>query len=513
MPVCLRSSRWLSSCLLACLLTLTLLPAAQAAEALQHEDAAWLQRVGFGIDTASVARYRELGRRRYLDEQLAAQGDSLPPSIQSLLSSYEAINTPIPQLLTQLRDEQQRIKALPDGDDKIAAKKASQEHGRDLMQQAQQAELLHAVYGTDQLKEQLVWFWLNHFSVYAAKGRVRWVAADYAENTIRPHALGKFRDLLMATLESPAMLEFLDNAQNAKGKVNENYARELMELHTLGVGSGYTQQDVQQLALILTGVGVAPLNDNRPQRRQPHGQPRLVRYGMFEFNPARHDFSDKVFLGKTITGSGFDEVQQAADLITRQPACAQFISRQLAEYFVADDPPPALVAKMARAFQRSDGDIAAVMRTMLESKELAASYGKKFKDPAQFVVSAVRLAYDGKPLANAKPLLNWLNQLGESVFGRLTPDGWPLDAAGWSSSGQMSKRFEIARAIGTGNNQLFTPEGNPHAGVGFPMLTTHTYYDTLDPYLAPATRDALSKAATTQEWNTLLLSSPDFNYR
>ncbi|HEY2624592.1 MAG TPA: DUF1800 domain-containing protein [Dyella sp.] len=488
---------------------------ARAPRTLSDDDVAWLRRDSFELDSATVTRYRELGRSRFLDEQLDEHGsdDRLPPQIAALISSYEVASTPLEQLLTQLRDGQLKLKDMPDGDDKTAAKKAEQQRANDLGQQAQQIEILHAIYGENQLKEQMVWFWLNHFSVYAGKGRVRWVANDYVQNSIRPHALGKFRDLVMATLESPAMMEFLDNAQNAKDHVNENYARELMELHTLGVGSGYTQQDVQQLALILTGSGVAPLRDRPALLQHPRYAAMFVRNGMFEFNPMRHDYSDKVLLGQKIKGRGFDEVSEAVELITRQPACAQFISKQLAEYFVADEPPPALVAKMAKTFQRTDGDIAAVLRTMLESKELASSYGKKFKDPMQFVVSSVRMAYDGKPIANAKPLLNWLNQLGEPVFGRLTPDGWPLEGSGWSSSGQMAKRFEIAGAIGTGNNRLLTPEGTVKVGGDFPMLTTRLYYDTFDPRLAPQTRDALAKATSQQEWNTFLLSSPDFNYR
>ncbi|MEO7066443.1 MAG: DUF1800 domain-containing protein [Rhodanobacter sp.] len=486
---------------------------AEHATPLSQRDIEWLRRISFGLDSAEVARYQELGRARFLGTQLSSNGrDVLPPSINQLIHSYEAINTPAQQLLAQLQDERKRIKSLPDGEEKAAAKKATQKHGNELLSQARQAELLRAVYGSDQLQEQLVWFWLNHFSVYAAKGSGRWTAADYEENVIRPHALGKFKDLVMATLQSPSMLEFLDNAKNAKGKVNENYAREVMELHTLGVGSGYTQQDVQQLALILTGVGLAPRSD-RSHRIAPRWKPLLVQHGMFEFNPARHDFGDKVFLGQSIKGRGFAEVQQAVEMITRQPACARFVARQLAEYFVADNPSPALVAAMAKTFQRTDGDIAAVMRTLLESKELTASYGKKFKDPMQFVVSAMRLAYDGKPIANAAPLVNWLNQLGEPLYGRITPDGWPLDASGWNSSGQMAKRFEVARSIGSGTNQLFRAEGSPKTRAGFPLLTTRLYYEAVEPYLSAQTRGALKKATSQQEWNTFLLSSPDFNYR
>ena len=312
------------------------------------------------------------------------------------------------------------------------------------------------------------------------------------------------------------MLVYLDNARNVKGKTNENYARELMELHTLGVGSGYTQQDVQQLALILTGAGIdlraGMQNARRRFARQP--QTPLIRHGLFVFNPNQHDFSDKVLLGHTIKGSGFDEIEQAVTLITRQPACAHFISQQLAEYFVADKPPPALVDAMATTFQRTDGDIAAVLRTLFTSSSLRASYGRKFKDPTQFLVSAMRLAYDGRPIANGAPLINWLNQMGEAPFGRITPDGWPLDSASWSGSGQMAKRFDVARAIGSGNNRLFIADGDsatPHPAP--PKLDTPLYREAIAPYLASATRSALDKAASPMEWNTFLLSSPDFNYR
>ena len=515
-----RSSRTYRHAGAALLAALTLLLAACASNpqqtkpgtAITRDDLAWLRRDGFGVDSADVARYRTLGRDALLDAQLANRvHGQLPPPIAALIHGYEAVRTPLPQLLGGLYDAQQQLKAMPDGPDKQTANKALQQHGNQLMQEARQAELLQAVYGPNQLKEQLVWFWLNHFSVYAPKGRIRWELADYEQRVIRPHALGKFRDLVMATLERPAMLEFLDNAQNAKGHVNENYARELMELHTLGVGSGYSQQDVQQLALILTGVGIAPV-DGRPQRFNAKAAPLVVRHGLFEFNPYRHDFRDKVFLGQRIKGRGFDEVKQAVDVIVHQPACARFVSRRLAQYFVADDPPPALVARMAQSFQRTDGDIAAVLRTMFGSPELLGS-GRQFMDPTRFVVSAVRLAYDGRPIANALPLVYWLDQLGEPLYGRITPDGWPLDGASWTGSGQLSTRFDIAAAIGNGNTQLFTPPGSKTREAGFPLLATRLYYDAIEPHRSPAARDALARAQSQQEWNTFLLASPDLNYR
>ncbi|WP_350017009.1 DUF1800 domain-containing protein [Rhodanobacter sp. IGA1.0] len=489
-----------------------------AGRALAPSDVRWLQRATFGIDSASLASYRKLGRQRWLDVQLADHDDTLPPAIARLIASYPAISTPPQELLAQAAEARRQLKSMPEGDARVAAKKNLQKQARALAQQAQQAELLHAIYGSNPLKEQVVWFWLNHFSVYAAKGRVRLVAADYEEHAIRPHALGKFRDLLLATLKSPAMLEYLDNAKNVKGKTNENYARELMELHALGVGSGYTQHDVQQLALILTGAGIAPA---APRRAGRFGRtrPGFVRDGLFVFNPDRHDFSDKTLLGQRIRGSGYREIEQAVDLITRQPACARFVSRQLAEYFVADQPPPALIEAMAKTFQRSDGDVAAVLRTMFDSPELTGGEAAKFKDPTRFLVSAMKLAYDGQPISNAQPLVNWLNQMGEPVFGRVTPDGWPLDSASWSGSGQMATRFDVARAIGSGRNKLFmtdTDEPNPatpRARPAVPALDSPLYRAVVEPRLSQATRVALGKATSAAEWNTYLLSSPDFNYR
>ncbi|MBQ4853270.1 DUF1800 domain-containing protein [Rhodanobacter sp. B2A1Ga4] len=500
------------------------LPAARVTakvDGLRLGDIAWLRRDSFGLDSATLARYRELGRTRFLDQQLAGGDDSLPPQVAAQIDHLSVISTPLPQQLAEYQERAQQFRQVPAGPAKDAAKKAFQQYRRDIYQQAAQAEMLHAIYGGDQLKEQLVWFWLNHFSVYADKGPVRLFAADYEENVIRPHALGKFRDLVMATLQSPAMLVFLDNVHNVQGKTNENYARELMELHTLGVNAGYSQQDVQQLMRILTGVGLMPAKPAARRRLFARSRPGLVRDGLFVFNPNQHDFGDKNFLGQTIKGRGYAEVAQAVDLITRQPACAHFISQQLAEYFIADQPPAALVDAMAKTFQRTDGDIAAVMRTMLLSPEAAATDGHKFKDPMRFLVSSMRLVYDGQPIPNAVPLVNWLRQMDEPLYGRITPDGWPLDSASWTGSGQMSKRFDFAGVIGSGRNRLFVDNDDP-AQPGNPsnlpreapaLQDSALYRDAVAPGLSIATGHALSQARSPTEWNTFLLSSPDFNYR
>ena len=302
----------------------------------------------------------------------------------------------------------------------------------------------------------------------------------------------------------------LDNNRNAAGHVNENYARELMELHTLGVNGGYTQRDVQQLALVLTGSGI---NAGDPPKLKREWQSLYRREGAFEFNPARHDFGDKLLLGHAIKGRGFAEVDEAVTLIVRQPACARFISRELATYFVADDPPARLVDRMAQTFMRTDGDIAEVLRAMFLAPELDSALGGKFKDPMRFVISSVRFAYDGRIISSTRPMLNWLNGLGEAPFGRATPDGYPLTELAWASSGQMSRRFEIARAIGSGGAGLFAAEDGAPAGEGgFPQLSNRLYFEAVEPFLGARTKDALTRAVSQQEWNTFLLASPDFNY-
>ncbi len=483
---------------------------AAALPVLHRDDALWLERVAIGLDSTSVADYRRLGRERYLERQLQPQDASLPAPIAAEIGALEVTHADPQRWLADLNAQNKVINAMPDGPDKEQARKTLNERGNRLAYEAVRRDLLRAVYSPAQLEEQMVWFWLNHFSVYQYKANLRWLVGDYEERAIRPHVFGHFRDLVLATLEHPAMLQYLDNNQNAAGHINENYARELMELHTLGVGSGYTQNDVQNLARVLTGVGV---NAGDAPKLKPELQRLYLRKGAFEFNPARHDFGAKTLLGRPVPGHGFDEVEHAVALIVAQPACAHFVSRQLATYFIADNPPPALVERMAQTFMHTDGDIAAVLRTMLLAREFNAALGGKFKDPMRFVVSAVRFAYDGRPIYNTRPMLNWLNGLGEGPYNHQTPDGYPLTELNWASSGQMSRRFEIARAIGSGSAGLFDAEdGKAVAAAGFPQLSNRLYFEAVEPFLAVHTKDALNRTNSPQEWNTFLLAAPDFNY-
>ncbi|MEJ8630756.1 DUF1800 domain-containing protein [Sphingomonas sp. I4] len=342
-------------------------------------DAAWAERLGWGPSAAPVTGPAP-GSDAWLRDQLDGRIDPLPPAVQAQIDAMRISRERVAALVVETDAMQRDLKAITDPDQKKAAREAYQKAMNGLADEARQRFVLRALYSPDQLRERMTWFWFNHFNVQAGKRDIRAMVGDY-EETIRAHALGRFRDLLEATLRHPAMLRYLDNDQNARGKINENYAREIMELHSMGVGSGYSQQDVQELARILTGVGV----DQKPDapKLKPELQPLYIRAGLFEFNPARHDFGTKHFLGHTIQGSGFHEVEQALDLIAESPATAHHVSLKLATYFMGDDPPPALVDRMAATFRKIHGDIAEVLKTMIRSREVSGSLGSGFKRPGR----------------------------------------------------------------------------------------------------------------------------------
>src|SRR5882757_7274912 len=249
--------------------------------ALTRQDIQWLDRVTYGPTTVTVNEYVKLGRRRFLNEQLHPHDVRLPQPAAAQIEALEISHSNSAGLLAAVFKEQQRINALTDETQKQTDRKALNDKGSKLAYEAARREILRALYSPAQLQEQLTWFWLNHFSVFQYKGNDPWLVGDYAEHAIRPHSLGHFRDLVLATLQHPAMLQYLDNAQNAAGHINENYARELMELHTLGVGSGYTQDDIQELARILTGAGIN--NSGKEPRLKPEWQTLYQHEGAFEF--------------------------------------------------------------------------------------------------------------------------------------------------------------------------------------------------------------------------------------
>jgi uncharacterized protein (DUF1800 family) len=324
-----------------------------------------------------------------------------------------------------------------------------------------EGKLYRAIYSNRQLEEQMVDFWFNHFNVYLDKGADRILTTSYERDAIRPHVFGKFRDLLEATASSPAMLFYLDNwqsvspdraqqqaqlarrfgkqraKQQAKGKqqargLNENYARELMELHTLGVDGGYTQQDIIEVARCFTGWTILT--------------PQIG--GEFTYNDRVHDKGEKTVLGVKIpAGGGREDAEKVLDILARHPSTARFISTKLANKFVADDPPPALIDRMAKTFHDSDGDIRAVMTTMLESKEFFSmgAFRAKVKTPLEMIVSAVRAT--GAEVDYAMPLGNQIAQLGQPLYRKVEPTGYSSANAEWVNSAALLARMNFALAL------------------------------------------------------------------
>lgn len=484
------------------------MPAVAGAQA----NAALIDRLTWGQTSQALADINRLGPDRWLKHQLRPTTPAqLPPQAKAQIDALRISREPMAQIAVAMDAENKAASKLTDPAARQAAQQAYQKTMADLKQQAAARSLLRDLYSPNQLQEQMTWFWMNHFNIQADKRDIRAMIGDYEDQAIRPHALGKFRDLLKAADLHPAMLRYLDNDQNAVGHINENYAREILELHTMGVGSGYSQKDVEEMARVLTGVGVS-LSSDAPKLK-PEQQALYVRRGLMELNPARHDFGAKVVLGRQIGGSGLSEFEQTLDALASNPATARHISSKLALYFIGDAPPD-VVDRMTAKFLRSDGDIAEVLSVLFRSSAFKASLGKKLKDPMHYAVSAVRLAYDGRTIANTAPLQSWINRLGQSLYGRDTPDGYPLEDTAWSGPGQLTTMFEVARQIGANSAGLFKPNtGGVEDQPAFPQLQNALFYNTLEKRLSAQTRSTLAQARSTAEWNTLFLSSPEFLHR
>jgi len=342
--------------------------------------------------------------------------------------------------------------------------------GQVVVQELTQAKLLRAIYSERQLDEVMTDFWFNHFNVFLNKGEDRYLLTSYERDAIRPHALGKFEDLLVATAKSPAMLFYLDNwlsvgpdsdvvlgiaphprdrrrygpgpqnrppgkikARQASG-LNENYGRELMELHTLSVNGGYSQKDVAEVAKVFTGWTI----------EQP------VKGGDFRFEPRMHEPSDKIVLGHRIKQNGEKEGLEVLHLLARNPQTAHFISQKLAMRFVSDDPPVALVDRMTKTFLKKDGDIREVLRTMFKSHEFWSpeAYRAKVKTPLEFVVSAVRAS--GAEVEDARALVATLNNMGMMPYGMMPPTGYSMKAEVWVNSSALLARMNFALGLAAG---------------------------------------------------------------
>jgi len=337
--------------------------------------------------------------------------------------------------------------ALPDmgrrGDPADPAKRRERRRQlRELGRHVVGARVVRAVHGERGLFEVMVDFWSNHFSVFARKSMVAALLPDYERRVLERHALGRFEDLLLASARSPAMLVYLDNWNSTtprgiarmrvgKGGINENYARELLELHTLGVDGGYTQQDVIETARVLTGWTLE-------SRRNPE----------FRFRDRVHDRGSKVVLGQRVPGSGVGEGENLLRRLAAHPSTARHVSRKLAVRFVGDDPPDTLIEDAARIWRSTGGDIPAVLREILLSDAFADPARKKMKTPLRFLTSALRAT--GGETDGRRPVLAALGRLGELPFLARTPAGHPEAASAWADPGAALERMNLAFALAQG---------------------------------------------------------------
>jgi len=397
----------------------------------------FLSRTSFGPTPTEIEKVRSTGISPYLEEQLHPERISDP-----------VVDEKLSQLKTVRLTSQELLELYPPPDQAKAKGIAfsPMQGPRYVIFELQQAKLLRAVFSQRQLYELMVDFWTNHFNVFAGKGADRWLVTSFDRDTIRPHVLGRFRDLLLATARSPAMLFYLDNwlsvspdaplnrfrfniKPSARQGINENYARELMELHTLGVDGGYTQKDVVEVARCFTGWTI----------RRPRGEPDFI------FNPRMHDPREKLVLGTRIAaGGGMEDGLKVIDLLARHPSTARFIATKLIRRFVSDDPPPTLVTEVANAFRQSDGDIKELLRVIVESPEFSSpeTVQAKIKKPIEFVASALRAV---GAETNASPaLLRYLVRMGEPLFLAQPPTGFPDVGSTWVSPDMILTRMNFA---------------------------------------------------------------------
>jgi uncharacterized protein (DUF1800 family) len=422
----------------------------------------FLSRTTFGPRPQDVERVKQLGIKGMLDEQLHPEtidDSEVEQKIASLptltMSPAELMEDfPAPKQAKKLEQKQERMEA-PAGnfpDQNAMAKPAAPamsskevDGPRRILMELGREQLWRAAYSQRQLQEVMVQFWMNHFNIYAGKGVDKWLMTSFEHDAIRPHALGNFHDLLAATAQSPAMLFYLDNwlsvAPNAavrpggKGErrgLNENYARELMELHTLGVDGGYTQQDVHEVARCFTGWTI-----DGPRQG-----------GGFIFRPRLHDDGEKTVLGNRIaSGGGVDDAKQVLHILAAHPSTAQFISVKLCRHFIADNPPQSIVDHTAKTFAKSHGDLRTVLKELLTSREFNSegAFRAKVKSPFELVASSLR-SLSAETNADA-PLMGQIMRMGQPLFQYQAPTGFPDRANGWINSGTLLARMNFSMAL------------------------------------------------------------------
>ena len=455
-----------------------------------------LNRIAFGPRPGDVERVRAIGLDRYVDEQLhpdRVKDDGVRARLADLtlprLSAREVVETiELPQIEAR-RERKQQANGGDTGDSKPP--NPLQQRANAIVVELSEQKIVRAVYSERQLQEVLADFWFNHFNVDARKGRDRFLIGEYERDVIRPRVLGSFRDLLGATAQSPAMLFYLDNwmsadpagpqvpvrvgrtfqgrrigrgdteraalqRNRAKKGLNENYARELMELHTLGVDGGYTQKDVTEVARAFTGWTLET--------------PRQG--GGFTFDRRLHDPGPKIVLGHVIKGGGGQSDGEAVlDILASRPSTARFIATKLVHRFVSDAPPPALVDRAAARFRETGGDLREVMRTILMSPEFRSPdvYAAKVKSPFEFAVSALRAAGSevvagggtAAPAFDAKGLVRRVRDMGMALYQCQPPTGYGDTADAWMNSGALVNRINFALEVARGDQPLADALGAP----------------------------------------------------
>jgi uncharacterized protein (DUF1800 family) len=410
-----------------------------------------LSRLGFGPRPGDVERVKATGLERWLGRQLEPAGLD-DAATDRALAALPTLAMSIGDLQRQYpRPDKQAREQVANG--AMSRREMMERYPPDMrpfriVGELQAARMLRAVESERQLQEVMVDFWFNHFNVHAAKGEVTWYVSAYERDVIRPNALGKFGDLLRATARHPAMLFYLDNwlstradftvpagpNRGRRAGLNENYARELMELHTLGVDGGYTQKDVTEVARAFTGWTI----------ERPREEARFV------FRPARHDRGEKTVLGARLrAGGGEQDGERVLELLLRHPSTARFIATKLVRRFVADEPPPALVERVAGTYAASDGDVRAMLRTLVAAPEFWSAEARraKIKKPFEFVASAVRALGGHADARGGWALARAAAEMGEGLYAAQPPTGYPDRAEAWVNAGALLARMNFALAL------------------------------------------------------------------
>jgi uncharacterized protein (DUF1800 family) len=409
-----------------------------------------------------------------------------------------------------------------------------------IVAELQASRILRAVYSERQLQEVMVDFWTNHFNIFANKGADRWLLPAYDRDTIRPNAMGKFSQLLLATAQSPAMLFYLDNFQSVspdanrggarrmldqqapqrqRRGINENYARELMELHTLGVEGGYTQKDVQEIARCFTGWTIFQPRGGAAAVNAMLGRETARREaGTFFFNPRVHDDGEKVVLGHKIpAGGGIKDGLTVLEILSRHPSTAKYIAAKLVRHFVSDTPPPALVDRVANAFTKSDGDIRETLKALIFSKEFNSpeAYRAKIKRPFELVVSAIRTL--GADTNGGPGTHQWIARMGEPLYGFQTPNGYSDAAESWVNTGSLLERMNFGLALASNRIQGTRVDLAKLSGQEKTKLIDESLKLIVAGEISPSTRETLMKQIDETKANDtvakvvgLILGTPEF---